>query len=294
MKTWKKIAAAVIAGAMMIPAFACSHGTSTTDSKSESSSAEGSSGAESGADSGDTPDITVQTDEQGMIQQPLDFADVPPESNAGGEEQPGDNFIVTTLRGEDGKAYVAKTDINGTTVTEEGGAAVTELYTGTTLATTYAEASYTPAYKNHQAFFLDMSKKADFVFDGELLQYQIEIPKDAKDGIYPIQFYYSDIANWAADTIKDVTMNVGYVCINKDAPANDQPTGSGITINPGTVSAKPGDTVILPVSVVNNPGFVGFRLRMRYDSNAMTIVNAGAGKDLHSNAGMTAREMGDA
>ena len=184
MKTWKKIAAAVIAGAMMIPAFACSHGTSTTDSKSESSSAEGSSGAESGADSGDTPDITVQTDEQGMIQQPLDFADVPPESNAGGEEQPGDNFIVTTLRGEDGKAYVAKTDINGTTVTEEGGAAVTELYTGTTLATTYAEASYTPAYKNHQAFFLDMSKKADFVFDGELLQYQIEIPKDAKDGIW--------------------------------------------------------------------------------------------------------------
>lgn len=275
MNTWKKFAAAVLAGAMMIPAFACSHGSSS-ESQANNDSSE-----------------AAQTDEQGMIQYPLEFDNVAQEKNEGGQEQPEDQFIVTTMKGEDGQVYAPKTDINGTTVTESGGAVVTEVYTGTTLATTYAEQNYTPAYKNYQAFWLDMSQKADFVFDGELLKIEIEIPATAKDGVYPIQFYFADIANWDVQTLHDVTMNPGYLCINADAPTADQPTGSGLTINPGTVSAKPGETVILPINIVNNPGFVGFRLRMRYDSNAMKIVDAGAGTDLHSRASMTAREIGE-
>ena len=281
MNTWKKIAAAVIAGAMMIPAIACSHGTSSTDS---GSSKAGNSTAE---------DSNVNIDDNGMIQYPLEFDNIAQEKNAGGEEQAEDQFIVTTMKGEDGQTYVPKTDVNGTTVTESGGAVVTEVYTGTTLATTYAEQNYTPAYKNYQAFWMDMSQKADFVFDGELLKIEIKIPDTAKDGVYPIQFYFADIANWDAKTVQDVTMNAGYLCINTAAPTADQPNGKGLTINPGIVTAKPGDTVILPINIVNNPGFVGFRLRMRYDSNAMTIVDAGAGSDLHSRAGMTAREIGE-
>ena len=269
--------AAVIAGAMMLPAIACSHGSSNNNSQGNSAP--------------ENSNIAVNDD--GMLQYNLEFNNLPQEQNAGGEEQAEDVFIVTTMRGEDGKSYVAKTDINGTTVTESNGEVATEVYTGTTLATTYAKQDYKPSYKNYQAFWLDMSQKADFVFDGELLKLEIEIPSDAVDGVYPVQFYFADIANWDANTLYDVTMNVGYVCINTAAPAADQPTGSALTINPGIVTAKPGDTVMLPINIVNNPGFVGFRLRMRYDSNAMKIVDAGAGADLHSKAGMTAREIGD-
>ena len=284
MNSMKKIAAGLLACVITIPAVACSHGSSTSDS----------SNAENSQNSQDSlvEDSKISTDENQMITHELDFIDIT-EENSSGDSQAEQNFIVTTIRGEDGQIYVPQTDINGTTVTEAGGAPVTELYTGTTLATTYAEPSYTPAYKNHQAFWLDMSKKADFVFDGELLVYEFKIADDAVDGVYPLQYYFTDIANWDAASIKDVTLNVGYICINSEAPANEQKTGSGLTINPGTVTAKPGDTVQVPVTIVNNPGFVGFRLRMRYDSKAMTIVDAGAGKDLHSNAGMTAKELGE-
>lgn len=282
MNSLKKIAAGLLACVITIPAVACSHGGSTTDS-SNGDNSQGNSALE---------DSKISTDENQMITHDLDFTEITDDSGSG-DAQSEQNFIVTTIRGEDGQVYVPQTDINGTTVTEAGGAVATELYTGTTLATTYAEPSYTPVYKNHQAFWLDMSKKADFVFDGELLVYEFKIADDAVDGVYPVQYYFTDIANWDAQSVKDVTLNVGYICINSEAPANEQKTGSGLTINPGTVTAKPGDTVLLPVNIVNNPGFVGFRLRLRYDSKAMTIVDAGAGKDLHSNAGMTAKEMGE-
>jgi len=307
MNTWKRIAAALLAGAMMVPAIACSHdsssGTDTDSSKGgvSDSGAENSNGNDSSQGGEESSagsvslveDSNVHIDENQLFQYDLDFAEIPADQSDDDDPQEPTNFIVTTMRGDDGQVYVPKTDINGTTVTEEGGAPVTEVYTGTTLATTYAEPAYEPDYKNHQAFWLDMSQQADFVFDGELLVYKLKIADDAVDGVYPIQYYFTDIANWDANTVKDVTLNVGYVCINAEAPAADQPTGAGLTINPGTVTAKPGDTVELPINIVNNPGFVGFRLRMRYDSKAMTIVDAGAGKDLHSQAGMTAREIGE-
>lgn len=281
MNSMKKIAAGLLACVITIPAVACSHGSSTTDSSSK---------AENSQDSAEIENSNITLDDEQMIKYELEFTPVQENNGEGEDPQSEQNFIVTTIRGEDGQIYVPQTDINGTTVTEAGGAPVTELYTGTTLATTYAEPSYTPVYKNNQAFWLDTTKHADFVFDGELLVYEFKIADDAVDGVYPLQYYFYDIANWDAQSIKDVTLNVGYVCVNTEAPANEQKSGSGLTINPGTVTAKPGDTVQVPVTIVNNPGFVGFRLRLRYDSKAMTLVQAGAGKDM-SAVSNTASEM---
>lgn len=269
MKTAKKAAVMLLSGVMMLPVFACSHGESSA-----------------------TPgfDLPITENSDGSFSADLTFAnDFKDDEHTGGDSA---NYIVTTLRGDDGQAYVQKTDVNGTGVTEQGGKPVTEVYTGTTLATSYAQAAYTPVYKNHQSFWFDTSKQADYVFDGELLVFEFKVNDDAVDGVYPIQFYFADVANWDAKDV-DVTMNVGYICINAEQPKNEQATGSGLTINPATVSAKQGETVRVPINITNNSGFVGFRLRMRYDSKAITITDAGAGKDLHSRAGLTALEIGD-
>jgi len=283
MKTWKQFAALLLACMMVLPAFSCTH---------SNSNAEGSTADASGADpSSLADDLGVTTDDDGLIVvEPTFVDDVVEESDLASDPE---NFIVTTLRGDDGTAYVAQTDINGTTVTDQEGAAVTEVYTGTTLATTYVTESgstYTPAYKNFQAFWLDMSQKADFVFDGELLVLEMEISEDAVDGVYPVQFYYADVANWDAKTLSDVTMNAGYICVNCDEPEVDQPTGSGLTINPGVVSGSQGDTVKLSINIANNPGFVGFRLRLRYDSNAFKIVDQYVGEALEPYAGVSGKD----
>ena len=274
MKTWKQFAALLLACTMMLPVFSCAHGSSASEGESSGNQ-----------------EISINDEELTKIE--LTGADDVVNDEKNNVEEDPTVYIVTTLRGDDGTFYVQQTDINGTTVTDRDGAAVTEVYTGTTLATTYITEegqTYTPAYKNYQAFWLDMSKKADFVFDGELLTFDLKIADDAVDGVYPVQFYFADVANWDAQTLSDITMNVGYVCINADAPALDQPTGTGLTINPGIATGAPGETVKLSVNIANNPGFVGFRLRMRYDSNAFTITDLAVGETLEEYAGASGKD----
>ena len=81
------------------------------------------------------------------------------------------------------------------------------------------------------------------------------------------------MANYDAKSL-DVTANVGYIVVgDAKAPEVETKKGAGLTLTPGVVSGKAGETVKMVVNMENNPGFVGFDLQFNYDSNAMDIVS---------------------
>ncbi len=260
---FKQLIAVALVGAMALPTVSCT--------KDESSNKLEQSG--------------VSTDSDGMISFDLTLTpnpDLQPEQTT--------SPVVTTTVDDQGGIFVNKTDINGTTVTEQDGKPATEVYTGTTLATSYAEQNYQPKDQNYQALWLDMSKKADYVFDGQFLVFNAKIADNAPDGIYPITIFHTDFANYDASSLQ-VTSNVGYVCVNATAPAVEKTIGSGLTVSANTVSGKPGDTVQIIFELDNNPGFVGFNFMFKYDGNAISIIDGGAGKDFATRANLTAHEL---
>lgn len=312
----KRTAALLLACTMMIPAFSCGKSGSSTaeeeSSSAENSSAEkDSSGAEndssaaendsndgSSAENGnqssnqagiDIEEKYVVTDSNGQVNWVLNFNDNIPLN----DDEDAANAIVTTLRGEDGQIYVPKTDINGTTVTQEGGSPATEVYTGTTLASEYKDPAYTPKFRNYMAMWLDISNREDYVFDGDLLEYKLDIAEDAPDGVYPIEFTLVDLGDYNGKGVGKVDTNAGFVCINMDEPEQNITIGDNMTLTVDTISAKPGDSAKLKVRIDNNTGIVAFRLMIRYDSNVISIKDAGAGKDLATVASLTARTIDD-
>ena len=172
---------------------------------------------------------------------------------------------------------------------------VTELYTGVTNAASY-EKDYTPGIKTYQAYWLDISEQKDFVFDGNLLEFELKVNENTPDGIYPIEVYFADLSNYSANTdenadkLNNVKFRPGYVCVNKAKPEIPA-LGKEMTLTPDTVSAKPGESVRVNVRVDNNPGLVAFVIRMHFDNNAMSISKGGAGSDLGDVALLTARTL---
>lgn len=318
MNAMKKMTALLLAAAMMLPAVACSNidssnleaeysgdtdasgggeESSSSDAANENNSSNDASDNESSAENssgnngsgGQSMDAATVVDDNGQTNFVLSF-DQPGESAMVDEDG---STIVTTVRGTDGNYYTPVTDINGATVTEPSGEVKTELYTGTTNAASYPDNSYQPDFKTYQALWMDISKKADYVFDGNLLEFEIEIPETTQDGVYPIEIYFTDFANYDAESLRDIAVNAGYVCVNSEEPAPSAPVDGKITLTPDTVSAKPGETVRLNVRIDNNTGIVAFVIRMHYDSNAMTITKAAAGSDLGKRAKLTTKTMDD-
>ncbi|MBQ5334368.1 MAG: hypothetical protein J6Z45_00305 [Oscillospiraceae bacterium] len=267
----KKILSVLMAASMTLPAFACNK-----DSSKPESTAANTQPAES---------LEIKTDENKGIQMDLEFKEIENVAN-NSETEP----VATVAVGTDGSLYVQKTDINKQLVTQENGSAATELYTGTTLATKVPNPEYTPDYKTYFSMWLDTTKKADFVFDGEFLVYKIKISEDAQDGVYPIQIYKDDVSNYDGKTLKIVS-NPGYICINSDEPTPSHNTDGDLVLNGSVVSGKPGDTVDFVLKTEKNPGFVGFRLWMSFDANIFKITRASAGKDFETTAGLNGRTV---
>lgn len=305
----KRILAALLAAAMTLPAFACGEkiesGDDSTVAESSDSAAESS---ESGADDSSKADESkaddskadsssanaveddgVVIDENGAQNHMLVFET--PENLD--DEEPA----VSTKRAEDGNVYVAKTDINGAVVTEANGSNATELYTGSTNAASYVK-DYEPSIKTYQAYWLDISKRKDYVFDGNLLELEVQVNENTPDGIYPVEVYFADLSNYSANTddnaakLDAVKFIPGYVCVNSEQPEIPA-VGTDMTLTPETVSAKPGETVRMNIRVDNNPGLVAFVIRTHYDENAMKIVKAGAGSDLGKHATLTTHTLDD-
>lgn len=256
---FKQMIAIALVGAMALPTVSCS--------KDESS----------------VPGVTADSD--GMINFDLTLT---PNPSISPEQTTAP--IVTTTVDANGNIFANQTDINGSTVTTDGGVAVTEVYTGTTLATSYAEQNYQPSEQSYQALWLDMSQKSDFVFDGQFLVFNATIADNAPDGIYPITIFHTDFANYDAETL-NVSTNVGYVCVNATAPQVEKVIGDGLTVSANTVSGKPGDTVQIIFELDNNPGFCGFNFMFSYDGNAISITEGGAGSDFATRANLTAHAL---
>ncbi len=308
----KRILAALLAAALTLPAFSCGEKISQADGNNTVSNAENSVSSES--NEGDLPQETQAGDsntadkpaeESSKSQQEQKFDDgIVTDANGGRNqmlsfETPDnvdDDVIVSTIRGTDGQVYAPVTDINKKPVTEANGEQKTEIYTGETNAASYSDPAYQPALKTYQAYWLDISERKDFVFNGNLIEIEAKIADDAKDGVYPVEVYFADLSNYSANSdenapkLKDVAFRAGYVCVNAEKPEIPKLTDK-LTLTPDTVTAKPGETIRMNIRIDNNPGLVAFVIRMHYDSNFMTVIDGGAGSDLGELALLTTNKL---
>lgn len=307
MNKLKRLTAALLAAVVILPVTACgekiTNNNSSTDNSAGDNQTPGDSGnaadpnggnnggANGGGNAEANPDVqmfdeNVVVADDGSQNQALSFS-----------QNFNDNSAVNVpFRGEDGNYYVAKTDINGNAAVDGNGETQTDVYKDT--GKMEYQLNYTPSIKSYQALWLDISQKADFVFDGNLLEYEVKVADDAPDGIYPVEVYYTDFSNYSANTddnaakLRDVDMIKGYICVNKDAPEAEKP-GDKMTISAESISVKPGDTARFNVRLDNNPGIVAFVVRLHYDSNIITVNKAAAGSELGKRARLTTNMLDD-
>lgn len=169
--------------------------------------------------------------------------------------------------------------------TEAGAPDATEETVGAELETTPTAApqeepanNYKPAYDTCKAYWLDMSNKGDYVFNGEFLTFSFELKQDIPDGSYPITISKTDIASWEEVRYYPDIIN-GEIAVNTNLGEQKDMPGDKFALKVNSVEAQQGQTVTVTIDLANNPGFCGFVIDVQYDSNAMTIVKAGGGKD---------------
>lgn len=261
----KRILCLILVGAMTMPCFACKH----EKDPNEVSAPNLSIGKDGVVWDFEVKDVGEDADDP-MVK----------------EQNKNQTPAVTTYVADNGDVFVAQTDINGASVTEPNGAAVTVPFVTETVA------APAHAYKSYQALWVDTSKKKDFIFDGEFLVFDIEVKSDAKDGAYPFEFYYTDFSNYDGVTL-DVKSIPGYVVIG-DAEIPETPELENIlTLVPESVKVKAGDTAKVIVNVRNNPGFCGFNVYLHYDSNVMSVQKAYAGSEFSTKASLNTQGFSD-
>lgn len=137
---------------------------------------------------------------------------------------------------------------------------------------------YTPAYDTCKAYWLDMSKAGDYTFNGEFLTFTFAINADIPDGNYPLTISKTDIASWEEVRYYPQIIN-GEIAVNTPVTEQEDMSATDFSLKVNSQAAKQGQNVTVTIDLANNPGFCGFVLDLQYDSNAMTIVEAGAGSD---------------
>lgn len=309
MNKMKKLTAALLAVMVTLPAAACGekieNSNKDSSSLSESQSADDSSAAEnandssaaenSGAENSQAEDSGAKEAREADLQAAEENVVYDDDGQRNQKLTFSQNFTDNTpvnapFRGEDGNYYVAKTDINGNTAVNGNGETQTEVLKDP--GKIDYQVNYTPSIKSYQAFWLDISHKEDFVFDGNLLEYEVKVADDAPDGIYPVEVYYTDFSNYDAQSLKNVDTIKGYVCVNKEAPEAEA-VGDKMTLSAESISVKPGDTARLNIRIDNNPGIVAFVVRVHYDENIITINKAAAGDELGRRARLTTNTLDD-
>ena len=210
---------------------------------------------------------------------------------------PQDDTVQTTTTSSDSNIIIDSNGARNHKLTFEALQNVDkENYFASTVFTDQKD--YIPDIKAYQAYWLDVSQKKDYVFDGDLLEFEVTVNKNIPNGIYPFGVYFADLSNYSANTDKNaaylnnVKYQTGYICVNKDKPTTQVPE-SNMSLSMDSVSAKPGETVRMRLCIKNNPGLVAFVIRMYYDNNAITITRCGAGSDLNKLAILTTYLIGE-
>lgn len=129
-----------------------------------------------------------------------------------------------------------------------------------------------------QAWWMDISKEEDYVFNGEYLTAEFKIKDGTADGIYPITLDWLDFANWDGETVKFTGID-GAVIVGGEATENKFNEDGTPQVMVSNVSGKAGDTVKVAIYVENNPGVVANILRFGYNSDVLEYVGGGEGAD---------------
>lgn len=243
-----------------------------------------------GCNKGGTSSLTEE-ELNNILKQDLTISVIDPGNNGGvivNTTAPSGSTPASNVTTYTDKPVVAVTDTQGTIVTEAGGAMKTEPYTAPTTTTTTSSSNETTYQKNvvtQQALWIDMTKRKDFVFDGEFLVFKFKIKEVAPDGVYDIKISHTDFANYDAHSLPVTAIN-GKVGVNQDVQ-DEAPSGSNFVVHANAASAKQGDTVEIKFDLTNNPGFVGFDFQFQYDSGALECLEGTPGSDFSSRTNVT-------
>lgn len=132
-----------------------------------------------------------------------------------------------------------------------------------------------------QAWWMDISKQQDYIFNGEYLVAEFKIKENTADGIYPITLDWLDFANFDAKTINFTAID-GAIVVGGEAEENKFNEGSSDPqIMVSNVSGKAGETVKVAIQIKDNPGVVANILRFSYNSDVLEFVSAGEGADFN-------------
>lgn len=204
-------------------------------------------------------------------------------SNGGGNNASNGNSEVVT-------SYAAVTDDSGNKVVDDNGKVVTEVVTtpssngGAVVDPNQnAASSYTEKLDTFQAYWMDMTKSQDIVFNGDMINVTFKVKETTPDGNYVIHLsdsqYNSEFANWDAKTLVPSVTN-GCITVGDATPeAQTATNASDFVLTADSVTAKQGDEVTVSFRIADNPGMVAFVLRFQYDCNALEIVSAEVGDD---------------
>ena len=204
-------------------------------------------------------------------------------SNGNGNNASNGNSEVVT-------SYAAVTDDSGNKVVDDNGKVVTEVVTtpsnngGAVVDPNQnAASSYTEKLDTFQAYWMDMTKSEDIVFNGDMINVTFKVKDTAPDGNYVIHLsdsqYSSEFANWDAKALVPSVTN-GCITVGSATPeAQTATNASDFVLTADSVTAKQGDEVTVSFNIADNPGMVAFVLRFQYDCNALEIVDAEVGDD---------------
>jgi hypothetical protein len=151
----------------------------------------------------------------------------------------------------------------------------------------YANASGMTELK---AFWLDMSRSGDYIFDGNIVRLQFKIKDTAKVGdVASIVITHTDFSNWGNDALGIDPQTIIPDVINGSIAVGDKPvkiegTLSNFTLYVNNKAGQPGDTVTVTLNIARNPGFVAFFLKFAYDADILEYIEPDTEDDLYGNS----------
>lgn len=216
------------------------------------------------------------------------------EGNAEDATEVADNGSTaeTEIETEVETEVVEVTDEAGEKVTEADGQPVTEVVekiVEKVVEKDNSGSAYTPSTQNCRAFFLNMTKKADFVFDGEFLVLEFKIKEGTPDGVYPITIVNPDIANWDAESVVPTVFD-GEVVVGNAQSKKQAANADGFALDISSAKGNPGDVVKVVVNCKNNPGFCGFVLNIEFDGGALESYDKYGGADFDASVNFVTPE----
>lgn len=238
----------------------------------------------------DAQDPTAPADENSEGSNTEDVPEFIPATDANGEAVT-ESVEVTDANGETVTEFVPVTDAEGEDVTDAEGQVQTEAvpvtevveatianpeYSGESGGESNGDTEYTPYMDEAYAFWIDISKEKDFVFNDEFISVTFKVRENAPDGIYDISITNPDLANFdkGGTPVKPDIVQNGKIFVSTEGEAQKEFTDAdGFVVYADNVECKQGDEIVVNFSFKNNPGLVGMNFWFEFDRNALQLIS---------------------